>query len=234
MGYMDRKHLIRKALIKSIPVMAAYVVLGTGFGILMSDKGYGPVWSILCSLLIYAGSMQYVGVDLLVTAASPLSTALMTLMVNARHLFYGISMIGRYKNMGRIKPYLIFALTDESYSLLCNEQPFASDEDAQLYYFFVSLFDQSYWVLGTALGALIGSVLSFNSAGIDFSMTALFVTVFVEQWLTVKDHRPALTGLGASVVCLLLFDSSSFLIPAMLLITVLLSVPYAKRGGKDA
>ena len=230
---MNKKDLIKKAFIKSLPVMAAYVVLGMGFGILMSNKGYGPVWSIGSSLLIYAGSMQFVTVDLLTTAASLLSAALMTLMVNGRHLFYGISMIGRYKNMGKYKPYLIFGLTDETYSLLCTDSDYPSGKDAGLYCFLVTLFDHSYWVGGTAIGALLGMVLNFNSEGIDFSMTALFVTVFVEQWLTSKDHRPALIGVGASLFCLLLLGSSSFLIPAMILITVLLSLPYRKEVKKD-
>lgn len=209
--------------------MAAYVILGMGFGILMHDRGYGPLWSIACSLLIYAGSMQYVTADLLSSAAPLLSAALMTVMVNARHLFYGISMVGKYRTMGKARPYLIFGLTDETYSLLCSDQDLpAQPRDARRYCFLVTLFDQCYWVAGTALGAAIGSVLPFQSTGIDFSMTALFVTVFVEQWLTSEEQRSALTGIGASLLCLLLFGESSFLIPAMVLITVLLSIPYRK------
>ena len=119
---MSKKDIIRKAFIRTLPVMAAYVVLGMGFGILMSDRGYGPVWTAACSIFIFAGSMQYVTVDLLATAASPLQAALMTVMVNARHLFYGVSMIGRYRGMKKSKPYLIFGLTDETYSLLCDSR----------------------------------------------------------------------------------------------------------------
>ncbi len=229
---MGKKWIVRRAFVKSLPVMAAYVILGMGFGILMDDRGYAPGWSILCSVLIYAGAMQYVTADLLATAASPLSAALMTLMVNARHLFYGISMVGKYREMGKAKPYLIFGLTDETYSLLCDGRDWPGDaRDARLYCFLVTLFDQCYWVLGTALGAVLGTVLAFNSTGIDFSMTALFVTVFVEQWLTAKERRAALVGVGSAAACLLIFGPERFLIPAMALIVLLLSATYPK-GGK--
>ncbi len=229
------KSIVRKSFVKSLPVMAAYVILGMGFGILMHDHGYGPLWSIASSVFIYAGSMQYVTVDLLSTAASPLSAALMTLMVNARHLFYGISMVGKYRKMKRTRPYLIFGLTDETYSLLCDDRDHpADDREDELYCFLVTLFNQSYWVAGSALGAIIGSVLQFDSTGIDFSMTALFVTVFVEQWLTSKEQRAALTGIGVSLLCLLLFGESSFLIPTMLLITLILSIPYRRKASSHA
>ena len=187
---MGKKAVVKKAFVKSLPVMAAYVILGMGFGILMDKRGYGLGWSVACSVFIFAGSMQYVTVDLLATAASPLHAAVMTLMVNARHLFYGISMVGKYREMGKAKPYLIFGLTDETYSLLCDGKDDPADRgELELYRLLVTLFDQSYWVLGTVLGALAGSLLAFNSDGIDFSMTALFVTVFVEQWLSSKEHR---------------------------------------------
>ncbi len=228
---MRANSIVKKAFVKSLPVMAAYVILGMGFGILMNDRGYGPLWSIACSVFIFAGSMQYVTAELLATAASPFYAAIMTLMVNARHLFYGISMIGKYRDRGAFKPYLIFGLTDETYSLLCDDRDYpAKKEEADLYCFLVTLFDHSYWVLGTALGAILGTLLYFDSTGIDFSMTALFVTVFVEQWLTSKEQRSALIGVGASVVCLLVFGESVFLIPTMLLITLLLSLSYKKRG----
>ncbi len=230
---MSTKEVIKKAFIKSLPVMAAYVILGMGFGILMTGRGYGPLWSFVCSIFIFAGSMQYVTVDLLAAAASPINAAVMTLMVNARHLFYGISMIGKYREMGKTKPYLIFGLTDETYSLLCDDRDYpAGKSQRELYCFFVTAFNQSYWVTGTMLGALIGTVFRFNSNGIDFSMTALFVTVFVEQWLTSEEQRSALIGIGAAILCLLVFGESNFLIPTMILITLLLSVSY-RKGGKN-
>ena len=213
----------------TLPVMAGYVVLGTGFGILLSSKGYGPLWSLAMSLFIYAGSMQYLAVDLLTGGATLITAALTTLMVNARHLFYGISMIDKYKDTGKYKPYLIFALTDETYSLNCGALP-EGVTDAPTYYFLVSLFNHSYWVAGSLLGGLLGYVIPFNTEGIDFALTALFVTVFVEQWLSTKDHIPALIGVISSVVCLLLFGADGFLIPAMVLITALLAL-YGKKGG---
>ena len=219
----------KTAFLASLPVMAGYVVLGTGFGILLSSKGYGPLWSLAMSLFIYAGSMQYLAVDLLTGGATLITSALTALMVNARHLFYGISMIGKYRDTGAYKPYLIFALTDETYSLNCGALP-EGVTDGPTYYFLVSLFNHSYWVAGSLLGAVLGYVIPFNTEGIDFALTALFVTVFVEQWLSTKDHIPALIGVFSSVVCLLLFGADGFLIPAMALITALLAL-YGKKGG---
>ena len=143
-------------------------------------------------------------------------------MVNARHLFYGISMLDRYKNTGKRKPYLIFALTDETYSLVCHDHADVLPEQRSNYYFFVSLFNHIYWVTGSVIGAVVGTLITFNSEGIDFALTALFLTVFLEQWLTTKKHTPAMIGVGISVLCLLLFGSERFLIPAMLLIALLL------------
>ena len=216
------KNLIKTAFIKSLPVMAGYLVLGIGFGILLKEAGYGLFWSFLMSFTIYAGSMQYVTVSLLTSGASLLSTALTTLMVNARHLFYGVSMIEKYKDSGKKKPYLIFALTDETYSLLCADD-YPEGEDRHWYSFFISLFNQFYWVAGSVLGSLIGALITFNTAGIDFAMTALFVTVFVEQWLTAKNHLPAIAGLLCSIACLVIFGPSNFLIPTMISIALVLS-----------
>lgn len=212
------KQDVKKALKDTIPVFSGYMVLGMGFGILMQSKGYGVLWTLAMSALIYAGSMQYLAVDLLAGGASLLSAALTTLLVNARHLFYGISMVDRYKDAGKKKPYLIFALTDETYSLVCNTA------GSHAYCFLVSLFNQIWWVSGSVLGSLLGSVLPFSTEGIDFALTALFVTVFVEQWKSTKDHVPAVVGVVASVACLLLFGADGFLIPAMIAITVALSL----------
>lgn len=208
---------------KSLPIMAGYVVLGMGFGVLLETKGYGVGWAFLMSCFIYAGSMQYVTIDLLTSGASLISAALMTLMVNARHLFYGISMIERYRDTSPYKPYLIFALTDETYSVVCSgDVPEGVDE--KKYFFLVSLFSQCYWIIGCVTGSLLGTVLNFNSTGIDFSMTALFLVVFVEQWRSTKNHISAVVGVGASLICLLIFGADQFLIPAMVSITVLLTV----------
>lgn len=213
---------IKQAFYKSIPVFAGYVVLGIGFGILMRNAGYGVLWAAAMSLFIFAGSMQYVGVGLLTAGASVLTTAITTIMVNARHLFYSISMVDKYKNAGKYKPYMIFALTDETYSLLCDGKA-PHGVEVNLYRFLVSLFNHSYWVLGSVMGNLLGAVLPFSTAGIEFSMTALFVASFTEQWITEKNHIPALTGLISTLLCLVVFGRENFLIPAMLLITLVLT-----------
>ena len=216
-------HTIRQAFFTSIPVMAGYIVLGTGFGILMRNAGYGVLWAASMSLFIFAGSMQYVGVSLITSGASMLATAITTFMVNARHLFYSISMVDKYKNAGKYKPYMIFALTDETYSLLCDGKA-PEETDPDLYRFLVSLFNHSYWVTGSIIGSLLGAVLPFSTVGIEFSMTALFVASFTEQWLTTKDHLPALTGLIGTALCLIMFGRENFLIPAMILITLVLTL----------
>lgn len=218
-----RSYTVRQAFFESIPVMAGYVVLGTGFGILMRNAGYGVLWAASMSLFIYAGSMQYVGVSLLTGGASVLAAAITTIMVNARHLFYSVSMVDKYKDAGNYKPYLIFALTDETYSLLCDGKiPDGADPD--LFRFLVSLFNHCYWIAGSMIGNLLGAVLPFSTAGIEFSMTALFIASFTEQWLTAKDHIPAVTGIVCTLLCLIVFGRENFLIPAMVLITLVLTL----------
>ena len=216
------KRLFRTAFLDTVPVMTGYIFLGFGFGILMQRSGFGVLWAAAMSLFIYAGSMQYLAIDLLCGGASLVTTAITTLMVNARHLFYGISMVERYQDTGKKKPYLMFALTDETYSLVCSEESVKGIKEPKEYYFLVSLFNQSYWVTGSVIGSLLGNIIPFNVEGIDFALTALFVTIFVEQWLTAKSHVPALIGVISSVVCLVIFGADSFLIPAMIVIVALL------------
>lgn len=227
---MTLKQEIKKALRATFPVFSGYIVLGFGFGIVLHSKGFGILWALCMSLFIYAGSMQYVAIDLLSGGASVITMALTTVLVNARHLFYGISMIDKYKSAGKFKPYLIFALTDETYSLVCTEE----EENSHRYHFLVSLFNHIYWVSGTVLGAAAGSAFDFTPKGIDFALTALFVTVFVEQWLSSKDHAAAIIGALCSVICLIFFGADSFLIPAMLTITLSLTVlrVIRRKGGK--
>lgn len=216
------KNTMKTAFIDTIPVMTGYLVLGFGFGIIIKSAGYSVLVAFAMSLFIYAGSMQYVAVSLLTGGASLITTALTTLMVNARHLFYGISMIEKYKGTGKRKPYLIFALTDETYSLVCNDNQDLKQEERANYYLFVSLFNQVYWIVGSVIGAVVGTLVTFNSEGIDFALTALFLTVFLEQWLTTKKHMSAIIGVVVSVVCLIIFGSDNFLIPTMLIIALLL------------
>lgn len=218
-----KKSALPAAFRDTIPVMTGYLFLGFGFGILMYQNHFGFLWSVAMSLFIYAGSMQYVGVSLLTGGAGLLTTALTTLLVNARHLFYGISMVDAYKGAGKRKPYLIFALTDETYSLVSQAQP-PEGISRHSYCFWISFLDQCYWVAGTALGALAGSVLPVNLKGIDFVLTALFVTIFVEQWLSTKQHLPAVIGVAAAAVCLLIFGKDVFLIPSMIAIALTLTL----------
>lgn len=215
------KKTILYAFKASLPVIAGYLVIGAGFGILMHSHGCAWYWAALMSIAVYAGSMQYVAIDLLATGADMITFALMTLAVNARHLFYGLTMLGKYKDIKKAKPYLVFALTDETFSLVCAPD-LPKEVDTEGYYFFVSLFNHIYWVIGSIFGAFLGAALPFNSTGVEFSMTALFTVTVVSQWEKSKNHLPALTGLFVSVLCLYVFGPADFLIPAMVVITVLL------------
>lgn len=226
--------LYRRAFVHTLPIMAGYIVLGLGFGILLRVAGFGALWAVAMCVFLYAGSMQYVGVSLMASGAPLITVALTTLMVQARHLFYGISLIDRYRGVGGLKKlYLMHSLTDETYSLItCTHIPDFVDEKS--YYFAISLLCHLYWITGCILGSLAGAILPFSSEGVDFAMTALFVTVFVEQWISVKDHRPALAGVGCTLLCLLIFGSESFLIPAMLLILLSLLILRRPLERKEA
>ena len=217
------KRALKAAFPRTLPVMAGYLVLGFGFGVLLTSRGYSFWWGLLMSVFIYAGSMQYVAIGLMAGGASLVSAALMTLMINARHLFYGISMLDEYRDTGRKKPYLIFSLTDETYSLVCRAKV-PEEVSKGLYYFFISALNQSYWVLGSLLGCLAGELLVFDSRGVAFSMTALFVVIFTQQWLDARDRRPAVIGLVCTLLSLLIFGRERFLLPAMGLILLCLSL----------
>ena len=225
------KNAVRTAFLDTVPVMTGYLFLGFGFGILLDQSGYGIGWAFAMSAFIYAGSMQYVAVSLITGGASLLTTALTTLMVNARHLFYGISMVDAYKGAGKKKPYLIFALTDETYSLVSRSQT-PEGISRHGYCLLVSAFNQCYWVAGSVLGSLAGSLIPLNYEGIDFVLTALFVTIFVEQWLSSKNHIPAIIGVMSTVLCLAFFGQDIFLIPSMVLIALLLTL-MRKTGRRN-
>ena len=212
---------IRAAFPYTVPVLLGYISLGIAFGILLTSQGY-PFWlAALMSVFIYAGSMQFVTINLLTGGAGLISAALMTLMVNARHLFYGLSMLEKFKTMGKKKPYMIYSLTDETYSILCGVEP-PSGVERNSFYFWISLLNHSYWVLGSVIGAVAGTLISFNTKGIDFAMTALFVVIFVEQWEANKNHLPALIGLGVTLICLIIFGSTNFIVFSMVGILILL------------
>lgn len=226
------KQILKKSIIDTIPVMTGYLCLGFGFGILHHSAGYGIFSAFIMSLTIFAGSMQYIAVGLFSSGASLITIAITTLLVNARHLFYGISMLEKYKGTGLRKPYLIFALTDETYSLMCSEHSDIPLDKRKDYYLTVSLLNHSYWVIGSVLGAAAGTLFNFNSEGIDFVLTALFVTIFLEQWHNAKKHTPAILGVLASVICLLIFGSENFLVPTMAVIAVSLCL-YKEEKAND-
>lgn len=221
---MERqKKAFKAAFPHTIPVMTGYLFLGIAFGILLTSKGYHFVWAVAMSIFIYAGSMQFVGAELLASALNPLNAFMITLMVNARHLFYGLSMLVKFRGTGKYKPYLIFGLTDETYSLLCSCD-IPDNVDKNQFMFFIAFLNHIYWVVASAAGALLGSMFTFSTEGIDFVMTALFTVIFINQWKSRKNHVPALTGLAASVMCLLLFGPENFIIPSMVLIIAALTI----------
>lgn len=213
----------------TLPVMTGYLFLGIGFGILLYEKGYGVMWAFSMALFMYAGSAQYLTVSLLAGNASLFSTALSVLFLNARHLFYGITMLEKYKGLGKKKPYLIFALTDETYSLVVKNEPPEGMSKAA-YCFVVSLLDHIYWIIGCTLGGLLGRQLHIPLAGIEFVLTALFVTIFVEQWLSTKEHRSAIIGVTSTALCLLIFGKDIFLVPSMALIALILTL--SSKAGR--
>lgn len=212
-----KKKAFRAALPYTLPICVGFLFIGMSYGFLMRSKGFSVLYPVAMSALIYAGSMEFVAVELLLSAFAPLHAFLLTLMVNARHLFYGISMLEKYKGTGRMKPYLIFGMCDETFSINCSVAP-PEGVDRGWFMFFVTLLNQLYWIAGATLGALLGSLLHFDTTGIDFVMTALFTVMFVNQWEERRDHRPALTGLGCAALCLVLFGSDGFMLPAMALI----------------
>lgn len=226
-----KRTAFKQAFLDTLPVLTGYLCLGAGFGIMLSQVGYGPIWALSMSLFMYAGSGQYLAVELLSKGASLLSTALATLLVNARHLFYGLSLIDTYKPAGPRKAYMIFALTDETYSLVTqNRTPKGMSRIG--YCFLVSLMDQCYWIIGCVLGNFLGQ-LPIDFSGVEFVLTALFVTMLVEQWLSSENHIPALIGMGCTALCLMLFGSQIFLIPSMVLIALLLTIQ-SKTGRRAA
>lgn len=216
---------IRFAFIQTIPVMLGYLFLGIAFGLMMQDAGYSFWWAFFSSVFIYAGSMQFVLVTLLTSSASLFYAAVMTLFINGRHLFYGLSFIEKFRNMEKSYPYMIFSLTDETYSVLCSmKTPERMDEKRVS--LLISLMDHLYWVTGSVLGGMIGQFLKFDTTGIDFSMTALFVVIVLNQWMDSKEHRPALIGVVLGIICLLLFGPDKFLLPALTFTALIL------LGGK--
>ncbi len=224
---------LKAAFPKTIPIMAGFLFLGTTYGILMDSKGFGALFTIMISVTVFAGSMQFVAVNLLLGAFNPVQALLMTLMINARHIFYGISMLDKYKGLGWKKLYLIFGMCDESFSINCTSD-IPDSCDKGWYMFFVTLLNQLYWIAGTAIGAVFGSLIRFNIEGIDFSMTALFAVILLEQLLKKDSRQSAVYGICVSLLCLIIFGSGSFIIPSMLGILLILALAKksVEKGGR--
>lgn len=209
-----KKKALYAAFPHTLPILMGYLFLGAAFGVLLAESGFSPIWALGMSVMIYAGSGQFAAIGLMTSPFSPVSSVLLTLMINARHLFYGLSMLRPFQKMGKRKPYMIFSLTDETYSLLCSAEPPEGVEESW-FFFFIALLDHLYWIAGCFLGAAAGKFLPFDSTGIDFTMTALFLVIFVEQWEKASSHLSAFIGLGITAVCLIVFGPDNFLIFSM-------------------
>ena len=217
----------------TIPIFAGFCFLGMTYGIYMKVSGFAFWYPILMSLVIYGGSLEFVAVSMLLAPYAPMQAFLMTLMIQARHLFYGIALLDKFRGMGWKKPYLIFGMCDETFSINCTAE-IPEDVDRGWFYFFVTLLNQIYWVLGATAGGLVGGLIRFNTEGLDFVMTAMFVVIFLEQWRKEKRHDSAAVGMAASVVCLAIFGADNFLIPTMVCILAVLTALRRPLEQKEA
>ncbi len=229
------RRALRAAFPYTVPILAGFLFLGVTYGMYMHALGFEAVYPMLMSLTIFAGSMEFVTADLLLGAFDPLRALMMTLAVNARHLLYGLAMLDKYRGLGRKRIYLIFGLCDESFSINCAAR-IPPGVDRGWFMFFVTLLNHLYWVLGATLGGVFGSVLTLDTSGLDFAMTAMFVVFFVEQWQKDRNHLSALAGLGVSAACLAAFGPDGFVIPSMLAILCVLTLlrPRLEKGGEGA
>lgn len=228
-----RRKALRAAFPHTIPIFAGFCFLGITYGIYMNVSGFSFVYPMLMALTIFGGSLEFVAVAMLLGTFAPFQTLIITLMLQARHLFYGIAMLDKYKGVGWKKYYLIFGMCDESFSINYTAR-IPEDVDKGWFMFFVTLLNQAYWVLGATLGGLLGSLIGFNTEGLDFVMTAMFVVIFLDQWLKEKKHYTALIGIGASVACRLFFNADNFMVPTMICILALLTFlqkPFERAGG---
>lgn len=234
---MESKKLkaLKCAFPKTVPIFAGFWFLGISYGIMMRTQGFIFLYPTLMAITIFGGSLEFVAASMLLGAFAPLQTLLVSFMIQARHLFYGIAMLEKYKGTGWKKPYLIYAMCDESFSINCSAE-IPPDVDKGWFMFFVSLLNQSYWVSGAMIGGLLGSLVKFDTEGLSFVMTAMFVVIFLDSFLKEKQHISSAIGIGASVLCLVIFGSESFMIPTMVCITVLLTLSrrqIEKREGDE-
>lgn len=214
---------LKTAFPKTIPIMTGFLFLGMAYGVYARTSGLSAAAPILMAAVVFAGSMEFVAVDMLCGAFDPLNAFLMAIMVNARHLFYGIAMLDKYKKTGKKRWYLIFGLCDESFSINCTTEV-PDDVDCGWFYFWVTILDQLYWVSGAAIGSLAGGFIHIELPGLDFVMTALLLVIFIDNWLKEKSHISSIIGVGAALICLLIFGSGGFIIPSMTVILIVLTV----------
>lgn len=213
---------LKAAFPHTVPVLAGFLFLGTAYGIYMRVSGFSFLYPMLTALAVFGGSLEFVTVTMLLGTFAPLQTLLMALLIQARHLFYGIAMLGKFKGVGKKKIYLIFGLCDETFSINCSAE-IPDGVDRGWFMFFVTLLNHFYWVSGATLGGLVGSLLTFNTDGLNFVMTAMFVVIFLEQWMKEKQHITAVVGVVISAVCLVIFGADSFMIPTMVCILLALT-----------
>ncbi len=225
------KKTIAHAFKASLPIMVSYIALGLGVGIMMQAKGYNWMWSVFIAVVVYSGSMQFMAPVLLSTGAGFISTALLTLMVNFRLLFYGISQLNRYKSKGWRRFILIFCLSDETFSINCTDD-FPPGVEAEDYYLLTSLFDYGAWIIGSIVGHVVGDLMPFSTEGIDFALTALFLVIVINHWESTTNHIPALLGFAFSIVYMLILGPSNFLLPAMISAVGVLLYENKRRGGR--
>jgi len=228
-----RLKALKAAFPYTIPIFASFWFLGFTYGVYMNVSGFSFVYPLLMSIVIFGGSLEFVAVSMLMAPFAPIQTFIMAFMIQARHLFYGISMLDKYKNVGLKRLYLIYGMCDESFSINYSvEVPKGVDKG--WFMFFVTLLNQFYWVSGSTLGGLLGSLITFDTTGLEFVMTAMFVVIFLEQWLKEGKHYTALIGIGSAIICRLIFGASSFMVPTMVCIFLLLYFfrkPIEKAGG---
>jgi len=219
----NRKEQIKKAFNaafpQTIPVLTGFAVLGIAYGVLMQTKGYGPVWSLLMSAIAFCGSMQFVAITLLTTVFSPVQAFFLSIMVNARHLFYGISMLNRFRGLGKVRGFLIYTLCDETFSIESSVQC-PEEIEPKYFYVWISFLDYIYWVSASFLGGILGELIQFNTKGLDFVLTALFVVLFIEQVKKQENRIPALIGVVSTIIALIVFGQAQLVIPAMVIILV--------------
>ena len=214
---------VRAAFPHTVPILTGYLVLGAAYGLLMQTTGFGAPWVLLMSAVAYCGSMQFVAITLLAGAYDPLQALLMSLMVNARHLFYGVSMLGKYRGIGAVKPLMIYTMSDETFSVVSSVQP-PADVPPSDFYLAVSLLDYFYWIAGSLLGSVAGQFITFDTTGLDFALTGLFAVLFIEQLKNPQNRASGVIGLVCTTAALAVFGPDSLVIPAMLLVLAVLLV----------